>query len=163
MNHSLTAARVAIITACLLFCVDAIAGSVSGPFLIWMNLANDTAADEALHEFTHAEITADSCWNSSALLVYRDFPSAITPALVQRAVLKREPAAQARLRALMHKGDADLERYDGIVVIPQTGKPTIVSFAASGKIKSRPAIDKAGNAHWADAFCDVLPPISRKP
>ncbi|MEP6503699.1 MAG: hypothetical protein ABJD97_10230 [Betaproteobacteria bacterium] len=158
-----TAARIAIAATGLLLSASALSGSVSGPYVLWMNFADNVSADEALHAYTHAEASADSCWNDSGLLLYREFAPAITPRLVQRAVLLREPAAQARLRALLRKGDPGLGGYDGVIVIPKSPKPTIVSFSAAGKIKSRPAIDRSGQAIWADAFCEVLPPISRKP
>lgn len=157
------ALRAALAAAVLMAGAGAQAGSVSGPYVIWMNFAEDASADDALHAYTHKEIDADSCWSAGALLLVRDFPPAITPELVRRAVLQREPAAQSRLRALLRKGDADLDRYDGVVVVPKGRTPTLASFSASGKVMSRMAVDKAGQPIWADAFCGVLPPISRKP
>jgi hypothetical protein len=37
------------------------------------------------------------------------------------------------------------------------------SFGADGKVRSHRAVNKAGDPAWADAFCDVQPPILRKP
>jgi hypothetical protein len=139
------------------------AGTVFGPYLIWMNFAEDASADAAIHDYTHAEPDPDSCWNSQALLLYQGFAKEITPELVRRAVVLHEPAQRKRLLALLRLGGDDIKAFDGVVVIPKSGSPTVMSLSASGKIKSRSAIDKAGHAIWADAFCEVLPPISRKP
>ena len=136
---------------------------VFGPYLIWMNFAEDASADQALHDYTHAEINADMCWNSNALLLIGDYPPAITPELVRRAVVRREPAAQSRLRALLRKGDADLSGYDGVIVVPRGATPKLMSFGADGKVRSHSAVDKAGRRAWVDAFCDVQPPVLRKP
>ena len=149
--------------AAALLAGQADAGSVTGPYLIWMNFAEDAAADQALHDYTHAQINADMCWSDGALLLIGDYPPAITPELVRRAVLKREPAAQSRLRTLLRKGDADLPGYDGVIVVPKGAKPMLMSFGADGKVRSHPAMGKSGQADWPEAFCDVQPPILRKP
>ena len=139
------------------------AGMVFGPYLIWMNFAGDASADQALHDYTHAELDADMCWTSQALLLIGGYPPAITPELVRRAVVRREPAAQSRLRALLRKGDADRPGYDGVIVVPRGAKPMLMSFGADGKVRSHAAVDRAGRPAWAEAFCDVQPPVLRKP
>jgi hypothetical protein len=151
------------LAAASLLAGSAHAGSVTGPYLILMNFAEDPAADQALHDYTHAEINVDMCWSDGALLLIGDYPPAITPELVRRAVLKREPAAQSRLRALLRKGDADLPGYDGVIVVPKGATPMLVSFGADGRVRSHKAVNKAGEPAWADAFCDVQPPVLRKP
>jgi len=140
------------------------AGDVDGPFLIWMNFAQDESADKALHEYTHTPTNADMCWHSSGRLLVSDFPPAITPALVQRAVLKRDKAAQSRLKALLRKGDDDRrEGFDGVIVVPKSAKPMLMSFGTDGKVRSHSALDKTGKLDWDETFCDVQPPILRKP
>jgi len=140
------------------------AGTVFGPYLIWMNLAGDAAADHALHDYTHAKINADMCWTDEARLFIGDYPPGITPGLVRRAVIQRQPAAQSRLRALLRKGDdARRDGYDGVIVVPRSATPMLASFGADGKVRSHHAVDKAGEPAWADAFCDVQPPVLRKP
>jgi hypothetical protein len=156
-----------------LACSAAFAGSVSGPYLIWFNLADDHDADTAIHDFTHAfdddfmghfqGTPLEGCWNPDALLLIAQYPPAITPTLVRAAVVRSDPAAGRRLRQLMLKGDDDIKGYDGVIVIVHSPKPTVMSFPARGRIKARVAVDKSGNADWPAAFCDVLPPISRKP
>ena len=152
-------------TLALLVCVTtpAHAGMALGPYLIWMNLAADASANDAIHEYTHAEPDVDSCWNGQALLMVRDFPKEITPALVRRAVVLHDASARKRLLAVLHRRDDDIESYDGIVVVPPSAKPTLMSLAASGRIRSKVVDTKDGKLDWAAAFCDVLPPISRKP
>jgi len=157
------AAALALPALLALAAVPARSGSVSGPYLIWFNLADNPAADQALHDYTHAALDVDMCWSSGALLLISDYPPAITSDLVRRAVIRREPAAQSRLKALLRKGDADLDGYDGVIVVPRSAKPMLMSFGADGKVRSRVAVNKAAEPAWADAFCDVQPPILRKP
>jgi hypothetical protein len=154
-------------------CTGSLAGSVSGPYLIWFNFAGDQDADNAIHDFTHAfdddrlghfeGTPLEGCWNPDALLLIRDYPPAITSTLVSAAVLHRSHTAGKRLRRLMLEGDDAIKGYDGIIVIVHSPKQTVMSFSASGRIKSRVAIDQSGHVDWPRAFCDVLPPISRKP
>ncbi len=139
------------------------AGMTDGPYLIWFNLAEDPAADQAIHDYTHAELSLDSCWNSNGLLIYKELPTDITPALVQQAVVRKDPAARKRLLAVLHRRHGAIDSWDGIVVVPKSDKPTLISLAASGRIKTRMAAEKDGTPDWADAFCSVLPPISRQP
>jgi hypothetical protein len=150
--------------ALVLATAPAHAGMVFGPYLIWVNLAGDASADEALHDYTHAEPTVDTCWNGDALLLIGDYPAAITPELVRRAVVTREPAAQSRLRALLRKGNDDFrEGYDGVIVVPKGRKPMLLSFGADGRARSHSAVGKTGQVDWTDAFCEVQPPVLRKP
>lgn len=139
------------------------AGMVYGPFLIWMNLAGDPSAEAAIHDYTHLLPTADMCWNSHSLLIAGNLPDGLTPALVQKAVIARDAAARRRLLAILKRGDGDIESFDGVMVVAKGRTPTLVSLAASGRIRSKAAIDKSGQADWAGAFCEVMPPISRKP
>ena len=140
------------------------AGMVEGPYLIWFNLAGDTSADQALHDYTHLEPTIDSCWNSGALLLIGNYPPQVTPELVRRAVIARDPAAQRRLRTLLRTTFGDFrDGYDGVIVVPKGRKPALVSFGSDGKVRSRSAVTKSGQVDWPEAFCDVQPPILRKP
>jgi hypothetical protein len=139
------------------------AGMVDGPYLIWVNLADDASADQAIHDYTHAEPSLESCWDPNGLLVYKELPREITPELVRQAIVRKDPAARKRLLAVLHRRHGDIESWDGIVVVPKSAKPMLMSLAASGRLKSRVAADKDGKPDWADAFCGVLPPISRKP
>ena len=154
----------ALLAVLALVAVPAQAGKVFGPYLIWMNLAADASADHALHDYTHADTTADMCWTEEARLLTGGYPAEITPELVQRAVVRRQPAAQARLRALLRKGDdVRHDGYDGVIVVPKGARPMLMSFGADGKLRSRKIVDKAAGAGWAEAFCEVQPPILRKP
>ena len=139
------------------------AGMVYGPYLVWMNLAGDPAVDAALHDYTHAVPTGDRCWNSHALLIAGNLPDGLVPELVRKAVVAREPAARKHLLAILKRGDGDIESFDGIVVVIESGQARLASLAASGRIRSRTVADNSGRPDWPGAFCDVLPPISRKP
>lgn len=159
--RALLAAAVASLT---LAGAPARAGMVEGPYLIWFNLAGDASADQALHDYTHAPLTVDMCWNDDALLLIGNYPPTITPELVRRAVVAREPAAQARLRTLLRTTFGDFrDGYDGVIVVPKGRKPMLTSFGSDGKLRSHTAIAKSGELDWPDAFCEVQPPIKRKP
>ena len=150
--------------ALALACASARAGMVEGPYLIWINLAGDASADQALHDYTHLEPSVDSCWNGNALLLIGNYPPAITPDLVRRATVAREPAAQRRLRTLLRTSFGDFgDGYDGVIVVPQGGKPRLTSFSTDGKVRTHSALSKSGAVDWPEAFCDVLPTILRKP
>jgi hypothetical protein len=150
--------------ALALACAGAQAGMVEGPYLIWINLANDASADQALHDYTHLDPSLDSCWNGGALLLIGSYPAAITPELARRAAIAREPAAQRKLRALLRTTFEDFrDGYDGVVVVPAGGKPRLVSFGSDGKVRTHSALSKSGAVDWPEAFCEVMPPIRRKP
>ncbi len=161
---SASLAALACVLALVLPSAPAQAGQVDGPFLIWMNFANDASADHALHDYTHAEANADMCWRDEARLFTGGYPAAITPALVERAVVRHDAAAQARLKALLRKGDdVRTDGYDGVIVVPKGDKPMLVSFGADGKLRAHSALNKVGQRDWPEAFCDVQPPVLRKP
>ena len=141
----------------------ALAGMVYGPYLIWVNLAGDASADAALHDYTNAVPANDMCWNSHALLIAGNLPDGLTPELVRKAVVAREPAARKHLLAILKRGDGDIESFDGIVVVAKGGPPRLMSLAASGRVRSKAVVEMSGQPDWPEAFCDVLPPISRKP
>ena len=153
----------AMLAALIALALPARAGWVFGPYLIWMNLAADSSADDAIHLYTHAEASADSCWNDDALLQYRELPAGITPDLVRKAVVERDPISLKRLLDLLKRGEEGIEGFDGVVVVPIAKKPTLMSLAASGRIVSKVVKQTHGNPDWPTAFCAVLPPISRKP
>ena len=140
------------------------AGMVFGPILIWMNFAGDSSADQALHDYTHAAISADMCWTEEARLLTGGFAPKITPELVRRAVIERVASARSRLRALLRQGDdARRDGYDGVIIVAKGAKPMLMSFGADGKLRSHAALSKTGEPAWADAFCEVQPPVLRKP
>jgi len=154
----------ALLAALCVAAAPARAGKVFGPYLIWMNFAGDPSADQALHDYIHAEPNADMCWTDEARLLIADYPPAITRELVRRAVIRRELTAQSRLTALLRKGDdVRPDGYDGIIVVPKGPTPMLMSFGADAKLRSRKAADQAGEPAWAEAFCAVQPPILRKP
>jgi hypothetical protein len=140
------------------------AGMVEGPYLIWFNLAGDASADQALHDYTHAEHGVDDCWNSDARLLIGAYPPTITPALVERAVIRREPAAQKRLRTLLRTTFEDYrDGYDGVIVVPKGRKPMLASFGSDGRRRTHSAVARSGDVDWPAAFCEVQPPIKRRP
>ena len=150
--------------ALALACAPARAGMVEGPYLIWFNLAGDASADQALHDYTHLEPSVDACWNSGALLLIGNYPPTITAALVERAVIRREPGAQKRLRTLLRTTFEDFrDGYDGVIVVPKGRKPMLMSFGSDGRLRTHTAIARSGEIDWPDAFCEVQPPIRRKP
>ena len=113
----------------------------------------------AIHRFTHTFDDDDpthfddtdlaGCWNPDAILLARELPKGITAALVRSAVIERSAESTKRLLRLLLKGDADIQGYDGVVVIVDKPRPAVVSMSAKGRVKSRPAVGKSGHGRLA--------------
>jgi hypothetical protein len=139
------------------------AGAVFGPYVVWMNLAEGSAA--AAVDSAMREVFADPrpCWREGALFYVDTRPQAITPALVRRALLQRDAQAQHRLRAELNKPFGEVSSFDGLVAYTDRPRPRLVSLAVGGRLKSETLRSRSGEMAWAATFCNVLPPISRRP
>ena len=160
-NHALRHSLMAIMLA--LGSTSATAGLVDGPYLIWMNLADDETANSAIHDYIQLDGHTNTCWNSRAILINDNLPDGLTPALVQKAVVARDALAKRRVLTILKRGDGDIEGFDGVIVVVKGAKPTLLSIDARGKVRSQAVVVDGGQPNWADAFCGVKPPIYRKP
>ncbi|NTV96645.1 MAG: hypothetical protein HGA75_14745 [Thiobacillus sp.] len=147
----------------LIWPATVLAGSVEGPFLVWFNLATHDpgAADAAIHDFVNGPERL--CWEDGALLFMKERPREITPKLVTQALVQRQARAQAKLRRLLRRPFSDIPSFDGIVVYVDRGPARLVSLSVGGRVKSETLLSKTGEMAWGPTFCNVMPPISRKP
>lgn len=153
--------------ACLLLagtCLEpAQAGSVEGPYLVWMNLggAQHAQADESVREFINGPQRL--CWPDDALLYMRKRPAGITTELVRRALLKNEAHAQRTLRRVLRHPYDQVPGFDGVVAYVPLPEPRLVGLGMQGALKSHPLRSATGELAWGPVFCQVMPPISRQP
>jgi len=149
------------------------AGSVEGPYLVWVNLAIADgrhaahAADQA--EGADAQIRAfvngaqRLCWPDGALLYMRERPAGITTALVRQALEARDPAAQQRLRTLLRRPFGEVPGFDGLVAFSNRPVPRLIGLPMAGRLRAEPLRSATGEDAWGASFCRVMPPISRRP
>ena len=165
MNARLSARLLSLATAviALLGTAGAEAGSVEGPYIVWVNLGTVQAqrADEQIIAFVNGEQRL--CWDEGALLYMRQRPPGITPALVRRALERREPAARRRLRELLRQPFDTLPGFDGVVAYADHPTPRLMSLGARGPVRSEPVRSATGEEAWGATFCRILPPVSRRP
>ncbi len=143
----------------------AIAGSVDGPYVVWVNLAKQPdAADKQIRRYVNSDDTL--CWNSQAILFMRDKPIKITPALVTNAILKKDQKAIRQLSTILAQphGNEAKGGFDGIVAYTDKPAPTIYSLRTGHRQIKRIKLDLQTEPRDLEfSFCSVLPPISRKP
>jgi hypothetical protein len=162
MRPRLAATLAALLAAWAALPPAAHAGSVEGPYIVWMNLARaPQPADQAIQAFVDADRSL--CWNDQALLYMRQRPAAITPELVRRAVLQRQGAAQRRLRALMKQPFGEVPGFDGVMVYTDQPQPRIASLGWRGPVQAEDVRSPTGELAWGATFCRLLPPIVRGP
>jgi hypothetical protein len=141
------------------------AGSVEGPYLIWMNLAPSHArhadADSQIKAFVEGDDRL--CWPEGALLFMRARPLGVRAALVRRALEDREPGAQQRLRTPLRNPFDDMPAFDGAVAYSEHGVPSLLALPISGRVRSEALRSATGEDPWGATFCRVMPPISRLP
>ncbi len=139
------------------------AGSVEGPYLVWVNLAASDPghADARIKDFVNGEQRL--CWPDGALLFMRARPPGITTALVRRALAAEDPAAQRRLRALLRRPFGEVSGLDGVVAYSDRPVPRLIGLPMTGRVRAEPVRSATGEDAWGATFCRVMPPISRLP
>lgn len=156
------ATRAAALAAALVLQAGAaLAGSVEGPYIVWMNLGSvqPQQADAQITAFVNGQQRL--CWPDGALLYMRQRPPGVTPALVRRALVLRSAAAQRSLRALLRKPFDEVPGFDGVVAYVDQGTPRLIGLPMQGAVRAEPIRSASGEQAWAATFCRVLPPISR--
>lgn len=141
----------------------ALAGTVEGPFIVWINLgtAQPQRADAQITAFVNGPQRL--CWPDGALLYMREHPPGVTPALVRRALVQRNVAAQKALRALLRQPFGEVPGFDGVVAYADHGKPRLLALPMVGAVRAEAVRSASGEDAWGATFCRVLPPISRRP
>lgn len=156
----------ALLLAICMFNEQAIAGSVSGPYVIWANLGN---VDKNIMDGTvkhYLESGDDFCWqDGDSIMFMGNYPKVITENLIYDAlILKKKSAIEKLNQLLTHKFSSTWSGYDGVIVYTDQDGPKFTSMTTgSKKIKSRPIRDISKTDAIRFALCSVMPPITRAP
>jgi hypothetical protein len=166
MNHRTAFRRTAWVLAFLgSLCAfpGARAGSVEGPYIVWINLGSKApeVADDQIRAFVNGSDRL--CWDDSALLYMRKRPASITPALVRSALYNRNAGSQRKLRDVLRQPFDNLPAFDGLVAYDDRGEPKLWSFTVAGKVSSEQIRSATGEMAWGPTFCRLLPPIAHRP
>lgn len=161
----------------LLLPLLASAGYAGGPYVVWVNFDHPSSKENTnkiIAEFAISKsVNCDGNWKvGDSLLYMKKRPPLIDNELVESVFLKNDKPSKKRLNyALKNYKDIELqhlEGLDGIIVYTSvndtkkmmsltTGKRKIqsVTLASHGRPPAKADIE--------DAFCALLPPITRLP
>lgn len=140
----------------------ALAGDPGGPYVIWVNLSNNTSIDEMLDKRLKLE---DDRVPPDSNFLFKKRPTGITNELVRKAVIKNDKKAIKLLDKLMHRPFGDFNKgFDGIIVYDEDKAPrlsqVVVGWLAVYSKKIPVPTDP--NSVW-DTFCILIPEVTRKP
>lgn len=160
---SCSSAHLRLLLAALAWCGPASAGSVDGPYIVWVNLGTHDPgrADAKIRGFMNGDDRL--CLQDGSLLFMTRRPAQITPARVRQALLKGDLIARRRLQAALRQAFDDVPGFDGLVAYTDAGPPRLWSLSTSGRVRSEALRGASGEEAWGATFCNVLPPIERKP
>lgn len=146
----------------LLFATTVHAGSIEGPYVIWVNLSSEkTATDSIVKSFLDSGNT--TCWNKSAIMFMRSKPNALTEQLVKRALIENNSSAQRKIQKILATGFGDAESgFDGIIAYTDQPKRSMFSMSRNSKKIARDRAIK-NTDQIPGALCNVMPDIQRAP
>jgi len=154
----------AALLAISIFNEKATAGSVSGPYVIWVNFGK---ADKHIMNTmvkNYLESGDDVCWKEGFSTMYvGGYPAEMTDTLIRDGVILKKKSAIEKLNKLLTQFSTTWDGYDGIIVYTDQDGPKLTSITAkSKKIKS----SRITNIHNVDdirfSLCSVMPPITRR-
>lgn len=153
--------KILFIGVALLVCVKAWAGTVEGPYIVWMNLSKEPAeVDNKIRNYlNHGD---DLCWNNDALIFMRSKPPEVSRELVTLSIIKQEPKAIAKLNRILKKpfGEAS-GGFDGIVVYSDQPEPKMYSLTTGHRQVKSESINSQKELELS--LCILMPEIIRKP
>jgi hypothetical protein len=141
---------------------DAIAGITGGPLVVWINLSpKPVEVDKRIQAYLGSGEGERDCGNFGMSLYMIRKPPEITAELAAAALVKKRPAALARVNKLLRKPFRDAtEGMDGIVVYTEDPDPKLYSLT-TGKTTVREL--EIYPKELETGLCVILPPIVRKP
>lgn len=175
-NFSFGKSRISFLLFTLAFSSFSYAGYAGGPYVVWVNLdrsTNGKRVDKIIANFaTSKSANCDGQWKMGDSLLYMvERPSSISDSLVEDVFLRNDKIQMKRLSlALKNHRDADFpshEGLDGVLIYSNKRDAKMMSFtkgkrkvesvrlASQGEFPSKKDIE--------DAFCALLPPITRSP
>ena len=157
--------NVTIIAFCLLFLNlpnNVLAGDAGGPYIIWVNLSNNSSIEEMLDKRLQAD---DERVPPDSMFLFRKRPTNITNDLVRKAVVNNDKTAIKKLDKLIRKPFEDYKKgFDGIIVYDEVSGPRLSSTTRGWNSFYREKLKtpQDPNSVW-ELFCKLIPDITRKP
>lgn len=169
--------RAAVFFAVLLnISFQAFAGYAGGPYVVWVNLDRSSEGervDKIVADYATAKaVNCAGRWKMGDSLLYmKKRPLLITDDLVEDVFIRKNWSQKKRLSsALRNYKDIDFHHYDGLdgIIVYTTESGAKMMSLTTGKRKiesvaiashSRPPV----KGDIEDAFCALLPPITRAP
>jgi hypothetical protein len=152
------------------------AGYAGGPYVVWVNLdrsIDGKRVDKIIANFaTRKSVNCDGQWKMGDSLLYMVArPSSISDSLIEDVFLRNDKIQMKRLSlALKNHRDADFpshEGLDGIIIYSNKRDAKIMSFTKGRRKVESLRIASQGELppkkDIEDAFCALLPPITRAP
>ncbi|QNK66155.1 hypothetical protein [Variovorax sp. PAMC26660] len=156
--------------------LSASAGYAGGPYVVWVNLDHSfdgERIDSVVADFVASNsINCDGQWKSGDSLLYmKKRPPLIDDDLVRKVFLKRDAIQRKYLSDALRKyseiGFRHYDGLDGIVVYSNQGVAKMMSLTTKKKEIQSVVLASRGNRPMKkdveDAFCALLPPITRAP
>ncbi len=164
------------LTYLLFFCYGSsvLAGSVSGPNIVWANLdltAEGQKSSQIVRDFASSRSTdCNGSWSAQSLLYMTKRPPLIDDNLIRDVFLRGDVSRKKRLHYLLrnYKDPEVYDGFDGVMVYARNGGEVKIMSLTTGRSKistytaavnHRPPKPES----IKDAFCALLPPITRAP
>lgn len=149
--------RISVSTLLALSTLPALAGSRSGPHIIWVNLSQNRQIEVVIEKRLQEQ---DDCLSPSAS--FNDLPRWISVELVKKAVLRQDKKSIATLdRQIRRRYDDYLyDGFDGIMVYDEESGPRLSSLGRGRKYVVDTRLPKQAAAQWEE-FCKLVPRIKR--
>ena len=159
--HKLTLALSVFFIGCV-STIDAAAGIVGGPLVVWINLSKDTTLiDHRIQSYLSSGDAERECGNFGMVLYMNKKPPEITVKLAKSALIDKEPKAIAEVNKLLRKPfRGATEGMDGILLYTDEPQPKFYSLT-TGKRKVREL--EVYPKEVETGMCVMLPTIVRKP
>ena len=154
----------------------AFAGYAGGPYVVWVNLDHSPdkrRIDGVIADYaTSKAVNCDGQWKMGDSLLYmKKRPPLIDNDLVEGVFLRKNSAQKKRLNfALRNYRDIDFHHHDGldgIIAYTTQGDAKMMSLTTGKNKIESVTIASHGNRpakeDIEDAFCALLPPITRAP
>lgn len=155
---------------------QAFAGYAGGPYVVWVNLDHSSERgriDKVVGEYATAKsVNCAGRWKMGDSLLYmKKRPPSIGDDLVEDVFLRKKQESKKQLSsALRNYKDVDfrhVDGLDGIIVYTTEGGARMMSLTTGKRKIESVAIASHGKppvkGDIEDAFCALLPPITRAP
>lgn len=139
-------------------------GDPGGPYVIWVNLSNNTAIEKLLKKKIDKEMN-DPRIPSTSVFLFTLRPPRITNKLVRKAVLNKDKKAIKLLQKRIQLPFEDFDKgFDGIIVYDEVSAPRFSNVVRGTCAVTSEVISKPTDSDivW-DTFLMLIPDVTRKP